>query len=216
MDMVRETLDKLIRARGEDYASLSRLIGRNPAYIQQFIHRGSPRRLAEDDRRKLARYLGVDEAVLGATHEEPRQKASGNDIITVPLLAVEASAGSGAVGTREEAISSFGFDARWLKSVVRNPARVSAISVKGDSMLPTLSEGDEILVDRDDAADRLRDGIYVLRFDDALLVKRLALNPATRRLSIRSDNPAYPAWEDCNPADVQVIGRVVWVGRRLT
>jgi phage repressor protein C with HTH and peptisase S24 domain len=83
-------------------------------------------------------------------------------------------------------------------------------------MLPTLGEGDDILVDRGDAAERLRDGIYVVRFDEALLVKRLALNPATRRISIRSDNPAYPAWEDCDPADIVVIGRVIWAGRRLS
>ena len=44
-------------------------------------------------------------------------------------------------------------------------------------MAPTLSAGDDILVDLADAADRLHDGIYVLRVDDALLVKRL---PSTR------------------------------------
>ena len=42
----RAALARLIEERGEDYAGLSRLIGRNPAYIQQFIKRGSPRRLA--------------------------------------------------------------------------------------------------------------------------------------------------------------------------
>ena len=65
MDNVRAALDEVIRLRGEDYASLSRLLGRNPAYIQQFIHRGSPRRLAEEDRRRLAAYLGIDESLLG-------------------------------------------------------------------------------------------------------------------------------------------------------
>ncbi|MFM8542772.1 MAG: helix-turn-helix transcriptional regulator [Chakrabartia sp.] len=69
---------------------------------------------------------------------------------------------------------------------------------------------------RGDAAERLRDGIYVLRFDEALLVKRLALNPATRRISIRSDNPAYPAWEDCDPASIALIGRVIWAARRFS
>ena len=62
----RATLERLIRDRGEDYAGLSRLIGRNAAYIQQYIKRGSPRRLAEDDRRQLAAYFGIDEALLGA------------------------------------------------------------------------------------------------------------------------------------------------------
>mgnify|MGYP000703403162 FL=1 len=214
MENVRDTLDRLIRDRGEDYAALSRLIGRNPAYIQQFIHRGSPRRLAEGDRKLLARYLGVDESLLGG----PAAVPVAGDMVAVPRLAVEASAGPGALANREDTISRFGFDARWLRTVASSPHNVSAISVRGESMLPTLSEGDEILVDRGDAADRLRDGIYVLRVEEALLVKRIALNPAGiggRRLSIRSDNPAYPDWEDCDPAAVQIIGRVIWVGRRM-
>jgi hypothetical protein len=214
MENVRDTLDRLIRDRGEDYAALSRLIGRNPAYIQQFIRRGSPRKLAEDDRKLLARYLGVDESLLGG----PAAAPVAGDLISVPRLAVEASAGPGALASREEAISRFGFDARWLRGVASAPQNVSAISVRGESMLPTLSEGDEILVDRGDAADRLRDGIYVLRVEEALLVKRIALNPAGsggRRLSIRSDNPAYPDWEECDPAAVEIIGRVIWVGRRM-
>ena len=65
------------------------------------------------------------------------------------------------------------------------------------------------------AAERLRDGIYVLRIEGALVVKRLALNPAARTLSIRSDNPAYPGWPDCDPDAVDVVGRVVWAGRRI-
>ena len=39
----RTALDRLIVERGENYADLSRLIGRNPAYIQQFIKRGTPK-----------------------------------------------------------------------------------------------------------------------------------------------------------------------------
>ena len=67
----RTALARLIEERGEDYAGLSRLIGRNPAYIQQFIKRGTPRRLAEADRRILARYFGVDEARWARPRRRP-------------------------------------------------------------------------------------------------------------------------------------------------
>src|SRR3546814_2493284 len=45
-DDPRAALDRLLRDRRVDYAELSARIGRNPAYIQQYIKRGSPRRLA--------------------------------------------------------------------------------------------------------------------------------------------------------------------------
>jgi hypothetical protein len=63
---IRGRLRQLAKARGESLASLSCLIGRNPAYLQQFVTRGSPRRLDEDDRRRLAIRLQVDERELGA------------------------------------------------------------------------------------------------------------------------------------------------------
>jgi hypothetical protein len=207
----RAALARLIAERGEDYAGLSRLIGRNAAYIQQFIRRGTPRRLAEADRRILARYFGVDEAVLGAPAAEP-----GQGLRPVPRLDVDAAAGAGAYDGDERGGGHIAFDPAWLRRVARGaPDQLSIIRVAGDSMAPTLADGDDILVDRGDAAARLRDGIYVLRIEGALVVKRLALNPAARTLSIRSDNPAYPGWPDCDPAAVDVVGRVVWAGRRI-
>jgi phage repressor protein C with HTH and peptisase S24 domain len=108
------------------------------------------------------------------------------------------------------------FDPHWLRRLgVAEPGRLSMIRVEGDSMAPTLSDGDEILVDGGDAAGRLRDGIYVLRIEEALVVKRVAMSPAGGRVSVLSDNPAYPGWPDCEPGSINVVGRVVWVGRRL-
>ena len=55
----------------------------------------------------------------------------------------------------------------------------------------------------------------MLRIDDALLVKRIALNPIGRRVTVQSDNPAYPPWPDCTLAETDCIGRVIWSGRRI-
>jgi hypothetical protein len=221
---IRLRLDALIAARGEDYASLSRLLGRNPTYVQQFVKRGVPRRLSEDDRRTLAQHFGIAERLLGGPEERagravmarPDAVASGHDYVLIPYLDIGASAGSGAVADGEAAVAVLAFQSNWVRGIATGrPEALSVIRVSGDSMLPTLADGDNILVDTDDR-ERLRDGIYVLRTDDALLVKRLGVNPATRRLTIRSDNDAYPSWDNCDPATVSVIGRVVWVGRRLT
>ena len=235
MTDARMALDQLIRDRGEDYASLSRLLGRNAAYIQQFIRRGTPRKLDEEDRRTLARYFRVEESVLGGPallnrvlsptgtvndaksgwNGPKRPLRSAADLIRIPRFTVRASAGAGALDPEEFDVSSIGLTAAFLRALCSDPASLSMIKVTGDSMEPTLGEGDDILVDRSDAADRVRDGIYVLRFDDALNVKRIAIQPEGRRFTVRSDNPAYPSWSDCDPSRIDIIGRVVWVGRRV-
>jgi len=207
----RAALQRLIDEKGGDYAGLSGLIGRNAAYIQQYMKRGSPKRLAEQDRRLLARYFGVDEEVLGGPESD-----AGRGLRPISRLDIGAAAGAGAFDGAECGESHIAFDPAWLRRVARGtPDQLSIIRVSGDSMAPTLGDGDDILIDRGDGAERVRDGVYVLRMDDALVVKRLALNPATRTLAIRSDNPAYPSWPDCDPASIAIVGRVVWAGRRI-
>jgi phage repressor protein C with HTH and peptisase S24 domain len=219
MDDVRAALDQLIRDGGDDYASLSRLLGRNAAYVQQFIHRGVPKKLDEDDRRTLAQYFGVEESLLGgpavAAARSKSSSAFRENVIMVPRLAVGASAGPGTLVADDAPLGQIGFETRWLRQLTANPKALSIIQVSGDSMSPTLTDGDDILVDRADAAERIRDGIYVLRVDDTLIVKRLAISPAQRKFAVQSDNPAYPAWNDVNPDGIDIVGRVIWTGRRI-
>ena len=82
-------------------------------------------------------------------------------------------------------------------------------------MAPTLSAGDDILVDLADGPERLRDGIYVLRVDGTLLVKRLAIHPVGRRVTVQSDNHAYGDLPDCGLDEIECIGRVIWTGRKI-
>ena len=208
----RTTLERLCEERGEDFAGLSRLVGRNPAYIQQFIRRGTPRRLPEAERRTLARYFDVPESLLGGPEEDSATAA----MVPVGRSSVRASAGPGAIPDDERTRAYFAFDERWLRKLTGVGANdLTLIRVEGDSMSPTLADGDDILVDRSDSGDRLRDGIYVLRIEDALVVKRLALHPITHRVTVQSDNPAYSDWPDCRIEDIHCIGRVIWAGRRV-
>ncbi|MEQ1496332.1 MAG: S24 family peptidase [Novosphingobium sp.] len=209
--------NRLLQLAGEHGASLSRLselIGRNSTYLQQFIRKGSPRKLEESDRRTLARFFGVAEDELGAPEDfypVSTGKTPRADWVDVPRLPLGASAGPGAQARDELPVGAFRFSARWLREQGLDPAQLSAIRVEGDSMEGTLRDGDEILVDR--APRPLRDGIHVVRSGDALLVKRIDLaRPGV--LALVSDNPAYRTIE-LAPDEVQVIGRVVWKSGRL-
>ena len=208
----RVVLERLCAERGEDFAGLSRMLGRNSAYIQQFVRRGVPKRLGEAERRKLARYFSISESLLGGPAEDEQV----GTLVPVKRSPVRASAGPGAIPYDEAGKPYFAFDEAWLKGLTASPSsRLSIIRVEGDSMAPTLNAGDDILLDLGDCAERLRDGIYVLRADDALVVKRLARHPAGRRVTVQSDNPAYPDWPDCDIDDLQCIGRVIWAGRKI-
>ncbi len=189
------------------------MLGRNPAYIQQFVRRGVPRRLKEEERRKLARYFGISEALLGGPPDDAKKLGG---LLSVHRHPVRVSAGPGTVVFEELGKPYFAFDERWLKALTATPAtQLSIVRVEGDSMAPTLNAGDDILVDLGDCMERLRDGIYVLRTDDRVVVKRLALNPIGKRLTVQSDNPAYSDWPDCGLDEINCIGRVIWSGRRL-
>jgi len=208
----RVALERLCAERGEDFAGLSRMLGRNAAYVQQYIRRGVPRRLKEEERRKLARYFAVSEALLGG----PEESGGVAGLISVKRHAVAVSAGPGAIVSEEQGKPFFGFDERWLKDLTATPpAKLSIVRVQGDSMSPTLSAGDDILVDLGDAAARVRDGIYVLRVDDAVVVKRIALHPMGGTVTVQSDNPAYPDWPDFKITEINCIGRVIWAGRKV-
>lgn len=223
-DGTRSRLVALASGRGVSLASLSALIGRNQTYLQQFVRKGSPRKLEENDRRTLAEFFGVPESDLGAPLRGsalvvgqgrgivvPTTRAALAEWADIPRLPLGASAGPGALPPEEIPSGRLRFSHRWLKGQGLEPAMLSVIEVEGDSMEPTLRDGDEILVDR--TARPMRAGIHVIRLDDMLLVKRLEPGPGGI-LRVISDNGAYPRIE--RPAhDVEIVGRVVWKGGRL-
>lgn len=209
MTDARQRLIELARRHGASLAGLSQLIGRNPTYLQQFVRKGSPRKLEEEDRRTLAEFFGVAESELGA----PVDKSYAHpavDWVEVPRLSLDASAGPGALGAQEIPFDAFRFSPRWLREMGLDGADLTAIRVEGDSMEPLLRSGDEIFVDRNK---RGHEGIHVVRIGDALHVKQLQAS-APGRIVLISLNRAY-APIDLARDEIEVIGRVVWKGGRV-
>ena len=209
MSPERTRLVELTEKNRTSLSSLSTMLGRNPSYLQQFVRKGSPRKLEEADRRRLAEFFGVDEVELGADPELARPRES-DGFVAVPRLALDASAGPGAFSAEEISFDSFRFSRRWLREMGLEGADLTAIRVEGDSMEPTLRSGDEIFVDRHK---RAGEGIHVVRIGDALHVKQVQAS-APGRIALISANDAYAPIELARD-EVEVIGRVVWKGGRI-
>ena len=209
MSPERALLVELTEKSRTSLASLSSMLGRNPSYLQQFVRKGSPRKLEEVDRRRLAEFFGVDEVELGADPARPTPRES-EDFVAVPRLALDASAGPGSFSAEEISFDSFRFSRRWLREMGLDGADLSAIRVEGDSMEPTLRSGDEIFVDRNK---RVGEGIHVVRIGDTLHVKQVQAS-APGRIALISANEAYAPIELAR-TEVEIIGRVVWKGGRI-
>ncbi|WP_038027151.1 helix-turn-helix transcriptional regulator [Synechococcus sp. PCC 7336] len=134
--------------------------------------------------------------------------ADSEDYVCIPLVDAEASAGAGILVREEDITEAIAFERQWLRSKLgASPAGLSLITVNGDSMAPTLVDGDTIFVDRQ--VSELRDGIYVFQMDGDLLVKRLQKLPGSL-VSVISDNPKFPPFTiDMNSSDkgLTIIGR---------
>lgn len=196
-DDPRATLADLAAATGTSLAALSRMIGRNPAYIQQYVRRGTPRALDEADSAAIARFFGIDPVRLGATAAPSWWQ--------VPRLAVAASAGAGALVDTEVATGTDLLDPGLARRLGLQPDKAAILRVRGDSMEPGLRDGDHILIDTADRTPGPRGGIFVVRIDGTVMVKRVALHAGIPQA--RSDNPLAPPLPD---APVELIGRVVW------
>ena len=205
----RERLAALAKERGTSLAQLSKMLGRNPSYLQQYISKGSPRKLEEEDRRKLAQFFDVAETELGASEEI--SYTDRGEWAEIPRRSVDASAGPGRLADRESAFDAIRFSRRWLREQGFDARWLSAIRVMGDSMEPLLREGDEVLVD--ERPRPFRDGVHVVRLEDRLLVKRVA-SQGGGRYSLLSQNLAYPPIA-VSADEIEIIGRVVWKSGRL-
>jgi repressor LexA len=187
----RQALSDAAATRGESLAALSRLIGRNAAYLQQFVARGTPRLLAEADRRKLARYLGIADAALGGPLAE--------GMIAVARVDAGASAGPGRA-----------VEAERRSEMLLDPGLLRRLGVR--AMQPTLCDGDEILVDRARRTLAPRAAIFVFRRDGLLGVKRL--RTIGQDAEIVSDNPQFET-AIVPASSLEIVGRVVWLHRAL-
>lgn len=163
--------------------------------------------------------LGTGEIFLSkektASQEKLPDGLTPSDFTFIPMIDLQAAAGSGVIIDTESTKDFIAFTKDWLFKNVKAPLNELVMFLtKGDSMEPTIRDGDMLLVDKSDTVLK-SEGIYVIRMDDSLIVKRVQRLP-DKKAEIISDNSLYkPFIIDLTDESIGVIGKVVWFGRQI-
>ncbi|MEI6158290.1 MAG: helix-turn-helix transcriptional regulator [Roseococcus sp.] len=152
---------------------------------------------------------GFEEEGAAFSVGQAREAPSGG--VLIPRYEARASAGIGTPldpgWVSEKVLFSADFIRKRLR---RKPENLALIECSGDSMEPTLHDGDELLVDT--TASDLRSGaIYILRVAGALLAKRVQPR-LDGTLMIISDNTRYPpeVFQPSETSQLDIVGEVIW------
>ncbi len=129
----------------------------------------------------------------------------------LPVYDVHAAAGAGSLVQSEYQIGVFSLPVELLLEYGLKPEFSSVIFVDGDSMEPTLSDRDRLLVDIREQQHPVANGVYVIRIDDAVYVKRLHWDIENSVYKVISDNLKYPAFNinHKNGRNFKIIGKAV-------
>jgi len=170
--------------------------------------------------RSIEKKLELPEGWMDQDHSEypavQEESAEHGTQTTIPVYAITASMGRGRF-VESEAI---------IKIVVVNQSTLGemrltgtghgivAVYADGESMEPTIPPKSIVFVDRNQRD--LRDGVYLVRLEDMIYVKRIQRLP-DHKLKVISDNPIYKPFDvDLkNGDDFEILGKVVrtWIER---
>jgi phage repressor protein C with HTH and peptisase S24 domain len=160
---------------------------------------------------EMARKAAEMQAAVDATF--------GPQYIQIPVYDAFLAAGDGHLNDTDAVTGSIAFRQDWLNDMGLSHDSAVIATASGDSMEPTIHNGDMLLIDLDRtsvsararaAGDTRPSGIYAVLDDGAARVKRVEL-AAPGTLALLSDNPIFPA-EFRPSSSVTIIGRVVWWG----
>ena len=226
----RQRLQILIDKHGT-LAALNEALGlaRTDATLSQIKNKsahsktGTPRCMGDPLARRIEEKLGLQlgwmdtppsrDQAHDSSHDAVTERPDGSDQpgignVRFPVLELAASAGPGREPADYAAVlGHIDLAEQWArKRLGERLDRIRVLPVKGDSMSPTINDGDLAFVDT--GCNHFEgEGVYVLVFNHTLLIKRLSADFATQRIQILSDNERHKpalARED----ELTICGRV--------
>lgn len=208
----RKILLDAIDSHGMDLKSLSLRVGRNHAYLHQYINKGSPRTLPEDVRDTLAEILGIDAASLrdaGIPSSAPR-RFDVDKIHEIPLYRTEEVS-----DLESDPIGTYPMRRADLQQILGPGSDyIIMLEVSTDRMAPTLKYGDRVLVNKD-MNTVYSTGLYAIGINGELCIARCKRIIQSGAIEVSFDNEAYSSHVFDNCDEVEIIGRIKWIGSRI-
>ena len=218
---MHERLRARIRQLGMSVADVAREAGVNRSFVYDIL-RGRSQVPNLDKLTRVAQVVKVElEWLLSGKGRveggDPITEDYHNDFVAIQYAAARPSMGGGAIVENEERTGrDFHFRRAWIRDRLRAaPSMMRVMDVQGDSMIPTLKDGDVVLVDMNQRSP-VPPGVFVLHDGMGLVAKRLEYVPMSEppRVRIISDNQQYSPYE-CTAEEVNIVGRVRWYGREM-
>lgn len=211
----------LMEAQGISQSELARRVGVSQSAIAQLLTRGGQ---GSKHIHAIARELHTTPAFLMGETDDPSMSAIALpsaatvaeqlDAVLLPEVEVSYSMGGGADISDWPVVRQVPFSRDWLRTLTNSPASELMVARgEGDSMQPTILDGDLTIIDRAQKTMRQQDRIWAIAYAGFGMIKRLRALP-DGSLQINSDNTAVsPILATDNEAFL--IGRVVGVIRRI-
>ncbi|QHD48463.1 S24 family peptidase [Vreelandella aquamarina] len=158
----------------------------------------------------------VESTLMEPLLNEHAEKGTSSADYRIPILAVTASAGHGAVVLSEETTAYMEVPRAVLRAIGIEPSpHLRIISTRGDSMMGTLGHGDFAIIDVS-VREMQDDGVYIFQLDGQVHVKRLQHLPGNR-IRVISDNTLYPSYEMDETDNFQICARFLgrWAFGRM-
>jgi phage repressor protein C with HTH and peptisase S24 domain len=224
--MEHHTIADRLRARAHQLgirpAHVAELAGLNRSFVHDIL-RGRSTRPSIERLADVARVLKVDRDWLlhgiGDVEGKPPFIDNPDDAyVAIPQVGPRPSMGGGAVAAddHEKVARPFHFQRAWIKNTLNAaPSQLRIMQVQGDSMEPTLRDGDMVLVDMGRRSPN-PPGIFVLDDGIGLVAKRLdhIANSDPPAVRVISDNRHYPEYER-TAEEIHIVGRIRWFAREL-
>jgi transcriptional regulator with XRE-family HTH domain len=213
--LVRELQRRMTLARLSQ-KRLALMAGLNETAVRDIVT-GRSQHPRHDTLQKLANALDctVNDLIDERSGPSARTGDDAEAFLIISRFDPEADKGTASMTSPGGAASEMAFQASWLARITTTPVnQLAMITMDGDGMSPTIHAGDSLLVDLTQWSPG-SDGIYVIRNNGGILVKRLSVDPLRQSVAIASDNSAYPDLEPATLLNLDLVGRVIWIGQRV-